>query len=292
VPRALLFLYAESPVHAGADSSVGAVDLPIQREANTGLPVIWGQSLKGALREHAAPHLPVEAVFGSAPPEPGVAVDALRPGTLSVGDAQLVALPVPTLQRTFAWAASPLTLGRVARKGTLAGVTAPDPVPAATSATGLAADAAWVSESTVLGPYVLPCRQDAAAKSWASWVAGNAIPKAQPMPHFAGKIRADLLTVPDDLLTTLGRECTEVSARVQLGAKDEDGQPTKTVAQGPFYGEYLPTETIMAALLECSDTDHFAALLKLLDGEILRIGGDETIGKGLMWCRTVSGGAT
>lgn len=75
MPRALLFLYAESPVHAGADSSVGVVDLPIQREASTGLPVIWGQSLKGALREHVArvrsAQLPVEEVFGTSPPGTG-----------------------------------------------------------------------------------------------------------------------------------------------------------------------------------------------------------------------------
>src|SRR5260370_27370386 len=72
--NAVLFLYAESPIHAGGSDSLGAIDLPIQRECTTGLPVIWGQSVKGALRERArqawtSPGDPdVEAVFGTAPP--------------------------------------------------------------------------------------------------------------------------------------------------------------------------------------------------------------------------------
>ena len=53
--RALLFLYAETPVHAGADTGLGALDLPIQREVTTGLPIIKGESLKGALRERLRP---------------------------------------------------------------------------------------------------------------------------------------------------------------------------------------------------------------------------------------------
>jgi CRISPR/Cas system CMR subunit Cmr4 (Cas7 group RAMP superfamily) len=68
-PR-VLFLFAETPVHAGGSEAVGPVDLPIQREASTGLPVIWGQSLKGALRQavrDATGDKPdEEAVFGSA----------------------------------------------------------------------------------------------------------------------------------------------------------------------------------------------------------------------------------
>ena len=49
----LLYLYAESPVHTGAAGSLDVLDLPVQREAATGYPVIWGQSLKGALRQAA-----------------------------------------------------------------------------------------------------------------------------------------------------------------------------------------------------------------------------------------------
>ncbi|HLY31875.1 MAG TPA: RAMP superfamily CRISPR-associated protein, partial [Ktedonobacterales bacterium] len=47
---ALLFLYTETPLHAGTGASLGIVDLPIQREVHTQYPMIQGSSVKGALR--------------------------------------------------------------------------------------------------------------------------------------------------------------------------------------------------------------------------------------------------
>ena len=124
----LLYLYAESPVHAGAADSVDVLDLPVQREASTGYPVIWGQSLKGALRQGAREAAGwdglVTRVFGS---EPGdrTGDGGTTPGLLAVGDAQLVAMPVPTLRRTFAWVTSEIALGRLARKYRALGREAP-----------------------------------------------------------------------------------------------------------------------------------------------------------------------
>ena len=48
--KAALFLYAVSPVHVGAGSSVGVIDNPIQRERHTGHPSFAGSGIKGALR--------------------------------------------------------------------------------------------------------------------------------------------------------------------------------------------------------------------------------------------------
>jgi CRISPR type III-B/RAMP module RAMP protein Cmr4 len=47
---AMLFLYCETPVHAGTGTSLSIVDLPIQRERITGLPIVQASSLKGVLR--------------------------------------------------------------------------------------------------------------------------------------------------------------------------------------------------------------------------------------------------
>ena len=99
-------------VHTGAADSAGVIDLPVQREAATGYPVIWGQSLKGALcqaAEDAGWGGRVTSVFGS---EVGDNRDdgGTSPGTLAVGDAQLVAMPVPTLRHTFAWLTSEVAL--------------------------------------------------------------------------------------------------------------------------------------------------------------------------------------
>lgn len=115
----MLTLLAETPVHAGGPESLAAVDLPIQREAATGLPVIWGQSLKGALRQAwRDAELPgQEAVFGSPPPGEGSTGEgSLTKGVISVGDAQLLLFPAATLRQVFAWVTAPLLLNRLCRK--------------------------------------------------------------------------------------------------------------------------------------------------------------------------------
>lgn len=320
--RNLLFLYAESPVHPGAGEGTGDLDLPVQREAGTRLPVIWGQSLKGALRDHArgawgGREPALERIFGSAPPgagsdddgdhtgdagdsdgggdaggERGTAAgrarrqEALKPGSLAVGDAQLVAFPAPTLERTFAWATSPLALGRLRRKARLAGAPALPDTPAGVNDTTCATTTAapW-NGKLVLGPYVLDSTADQAVDHWGRRLARDGLPRADggdvddDFAFFRAKLGNDLVVTPDDLLGRLSRECSEITPRVQLR------EDSKTVKHGPFQVEFLPTETILVALLDCRDADDLGRLRELLDGTVLRVGGEETVGKGLMWCR-------
>lgn len=285
----LLYLYAESPVHTGAAGSLDLLDLPVQREAATGYPVIWGQSLKGALRQ-AAGDAPgwtpdqVTKVFGSVIKEPGDD-GGTTPGTLAVGDAQLVAMPVPTLRRTFAWLTSEIALGRLARKYKTLGREALA-TPTVLEDAGICASPAWSqSDKEVLGPVVVqfdrPFSEPLAA--WAERIAADALGEDAVFAPFAAKLRDDLVLAGAGLVPVLLRECTEQAVRVQL---NED---SKTVKEGPFYSEYLPAETIMAASLTLRGTGDSAgnreALRSLLDGELLQIGGDETLGKGLVWGR-------
>jgi CRISPR-associated protein Cmr4 len=286
VTEFVLYLYAESPVHAGAADSLDVLDLPVQREAATSYPVIWGQSLKGALRQAAgdAGWRPdqVVPVFGS---EVGEQAEGggTTPGALAVGDAQLVAMPVPTLRRTFAWLTSEIALGRLARKYATLRRPAP-PVPQAPADAGAAATADWTeAASEVLGPCVIPLggAPDEGLAAWAQLLAQDALQPGEAFAPFAGKLRRDLVLAGSDLMPTLLRECTEQSVRVQLGE-------TKTVQNGPFYSEYLPAETILAAALTLrrgASPATLGALRELLHGTLLRIGGDETLGKGLMWAR-------
>jgi len=106
---ALIGLLAETSIHAGAGQSGGVIDLPIQREAHTAWPVIYGSAVKGALRalaeERQAPWLKV--VFG---PETTNASD--HAGALLVGDARLLLLPVRSLTGHFKWVTCPALLQR------------------------------------------------------------------------------------------------------------------------------------------------------------------------------------
>jgi CRISPR-associated protein Cmr4 len=308
VTHYLLYLYAESPVHTGAADSAGVIDLPVQREAATKYPVIWGQSLKGALRQAA-----VDAgwgdrvikVFGS---EPGAAGESSQtsPGTLAVGDAQLVAMPVPTLRRTFAWVTSTVALSRLARKYRVLGrdtdelprvasdaaVAVPvevagQPKAAAGATAASSASYGW-SGIEVIGPCLVPFRAASPElATWADRIATDVLGWDDVFAPFADKLRVDLLTVGEELVSVLLAECTEQSVRVQLNASK------KTVEKGPFYTEYLPTETILAASLtlrgEGDTPEDRAALTGLFDKKLAQIGGDETIGKGLVWCRLLEG---
>jgi CRISPR-associated protein Cmr4 len=49
----MLYIYVETPLHAGSGSSVGIVDLPIQRERTTHYPVVQASGVKGKLRAEA-----------------------------------------------------------------------------------------------------------------------------------------------------------------------------------------------------------------------------------------------
>ncbi len=288
----VLYLYAESPVHTGAADSVDVLDLPVQREATTGYPVIWGQSLKGALRQAAADAgdeggwggSRVEQVFGSAIERPD-ADGGTRPGTLAVGDAQLVAMPVPTLRRTFAWLTSEIALGRLARKYQALNRRAPD-LPGVAQDTGAAASGEWTTQARpeVLGPCLVPLREDSAVTGWAARIADDAFAPDAAFRPFASKFQNDLVLLGSDIVPVLLRECTEQAVRVQLSE-------SKTVVNGPFYSEYLPAETIMAAALTLRGRgdvpENRDALRGLLDGRLLQVGGDETLGKGLMWGRLI-----
>ncbi|MEU4828518.1 type III-B CRISPR module RAMP protein Cmr4 [Actinomadura sp. NPDC023710] len=289
--RALLFLYAETPVHAGGDGASGALDMPIQREVGTGYPIIKGESLKGALRDHTRSvldHATWTAIFGAEPPKQGTPAGALLPGSIRVHEAQVLAFPVPTLVDTFAWTLSPLVRARLARRAALTGVRiGPADVP-----DDPADDTCWTSGGddqrhlAVLGSYQVTAQGSRNVRDWARAVAELALPPSAEHEYFRALLGKQLYVVSADLFKALVRECTSVVARVQLG-KEVKGVMTKTVAHGPFYSEYLPAETLMAAMVETREAAQLQVLIEQLDGQVVQVGGDETVGKGLMWCRLV-----
>ncbi len=110
---------ALTPLHPGSGARIsGVVDLPIQREAHSGLPVIYGSSLKGSLRS-AAPHKlrgvnqiqdVIREIFGSKPGE-----RPLEMGEAIFTDAKLLFFPVKSLRGVYAWITSPFILSRFSR---------------------------------------------------------------------------------------------------------------------------------------------------------------------------------
>jgi CRISPR-associated protein Cmr4 len=109
----MIGIYAETPVHPGSGATKGAVDLPVQRESHTGIPLIPASSLKGVLRNKAEQKVGktdprIAEVFG---PEKGDEYG----GALAPTDARLLLFPVRSLEGIFAWVTCPMVIQRFAR---------------------------------------------------------------------------------------------------------------------------------------------------------------------------------
>lgn len=285
MPHRLLVLFAETPVHAGASGSFGLVDQPIQREATTRLPVIWGQSLKGALRDAARGDTAadgwVERIFGSKPPGQGDQVDngELTKGGVSFGDAQLLLFPAPTMRNTFAWVTSRLVLDRLSRKVALTGAGTPKALTVAEPAKEVFAAGQGWSGRQLVGPFLGSVMPTPAATALSASLADLVFPDhADVFAAAHAKMREDVILVRDDVLSELTVTGTDVVARVRLKID------SKTADDGGlFHSEHLPTESVLVSVLSGPE-DQLAVLERMLDGQPIQIGGDETIGKGVMWC--------
>src|SRR2546428_12600372 len=97
----MLYLYVETPLHAGVGSGLSSIDLPIQRERTTQYPMIQGSGIKGKLRSAAYAATEgekptwtkdeVTTVFG--PEKEG----SEHAGALIAGDARILLFPVRSL---------------------------------------------------------------------------------------------------------------------------------------------------------------------------------------------------
>lgn len=280
---ALVFLHALSPLHAGTGQGIGAIDLPIAREKATGIPYLPGSSLKGVLRDRAAPWDPKTrfAVFG-----PDTESASEHAGAVQVGDAKLLLFPVRSLYGVFALVTSPYLLERFRREAKIVGLGTPEILEVQNPGQALLA-----RDSRVLGDggkvYLedldLEAREEAGA--WEDWLA----------QHLEAPVKGRLVVVHDDLMGYLLETATEVVARIRL---DDE---TKTVAPGAlWYEESLPTESVLYSLLRTEDSrrkgqnlsaEAILAMVKgLLEGPV-QLGGKATVGRGLCAFKVVGGPA-
>lgn len=280
----ILALYAVTPCHAGSGSSTGIVDLPIQRERHTNWPLIQASGVKGALRAHfdrfkgciqEKPQAETfeqitDLVFGAETQKGDHA------GSLSIGDAKILAFPMRSNISPFVWITCPAVLKRLNR------------------------DLALIGEKEIdLKP--LADLGDVAAK----WIFGKASDtsvlledmEVKPVDDFSlseGKgtqlfAKAERLLVVSDTVFGYGvTHCTQVMAQIKIEQK------TGTTQDGSLrYQEELPTDTLMYSIVFWGDSrddkDKASLQASTIRGYIekevvaghLQIGGDETLGRGI-----------
>jgi len=313
----IMYIYAETPIHAGSGATLGVVDLPIQRERHTGFPIIQGSSLKGVLRNslkgvkdnalsNKCKICPIKEndivkeacricgdIFGT---EEGI-------GGVSITDAKILAFPVRTLKGVFGWITCPLVLSRYKRDLSLVkGGDINWNIPNFNSEEAIISKDSNLKEDNCV--YIeelqLKCVENEIVSTIAKEIS-EALPDNNIYKEIKEKLKKDLVIVSNDVFRDLINLTTEIVTRIRI-------DPLKgIVKEGALWTEeYLPTDTILYSLIlipsartlnlddlneklrnEIENLKNYAEkivkLFKILyDGRILQIGGDETIGKGFV----------
>lgn len=265
----ILFVYAETSLHAGSGTAVGAVDLPIQRERMSDLPLVQGSGIKGALREQLKDTLETMkrnqpkhetdpkdhlwlTLFGHEPPRDGAAPSPeqeMFAGAMSLTDARLLLFPVRTVVGGWAWATCPMILERLFRDLETVKLQAPvwttrvleEGAARVGTKCSVLADGALLIEDVEY-----PAEPDPQVDALAVWLKTNAMPSgeaAKSYGAFGDRLSGQLVVLPDTELKFLTQHATEVVTRIRIDPK------TGTVADGALWSEEsLPAETVLYSL--------------------------------------------
>lgn len=309
----MLFLRARTPLHPGAGASVGAVDLPVQREKHTAWPMIQSSAIKGVLRDHYRLHLMengtpsrreadeddgLKALFGPAKSDDN---NDQYAGAVGFTDARILAFPLRSARGVFAWVTCPGVVTRLIEDIQLCGAAAPFDSPIITDDSTiilgeLAKSTLWItsraqSHGLVLEDMLFDREDDSQrdhAEKLANWLACNVLDINGATPAQFVDPRQRLVILPDGAFTHAVKYCTEIVTRIAL---DYDKKKVKRGAL--FSQELLPSETLLYAvsLAEkprgggiATAAAAMASLQEVFERKTIQLGGDETTGKG--WCDT------
>lgn len=309
----MLYLYVETPLHAGVGSGLSSIDLPIQRERTTQYPMIQGSGIKGKLRAVAEGMLEreqkpfdnkqqklVDIIFG---PENGNE----HAGALIAGDARILLFPVRSLNGVFAYATSYDVLNRFIRDMNRGGSAMDWKLPAEELEEGMihvtSNSQVEVNNKVVLEEFTYKVQSqpteadgETLVDTIANWLANNALPQTDVYAYWREKLRHSLVILPEEDFRDFVVNATEIITRIRIDRKK------KTVDGGGLWTEeHLPSDTLLYAPIYATDArktkqdgekgvpeKHAKEVLdmatKLEDGQqsYLQLGGDETVGRGMV----------
>lgn len=279
-----LGLTTETPLHCGAESGAGYVDLPVQRERHTSYPVVPGSTIKGVLRDELLEKLGgkdgVETFFGKE--------DASSPGQVAFGDGLLVAFPVRSSEAPFHWVTCPFALTRALRA---AGQSLEVPAPDADTAWAAAKGGEVLLEELVVTRVASP-ELFADENSALAFVLSLLPPPERGFGYVRDLLPQRLLIVTDDAFRELVETGTEVVTRIKLNYRgttttvpkeeaEKDGKNDIERQGNLFVEELVPADTLFFAPLRAPGEPPAAFVEALRKSPLIRLGGDETIGRGL-----------
>lgn len=285
----LLALYAQTNIHAGTgQNTISSIDLPIQREAHTSYPCVYGSATKGALRakfdaDSDNDKATTKRLFGSE-----TSGDNGNAGCLAITDTRLLLLPVRSLTSHFKWVTCPALLNRFKQDMARMGKSTPNPI-VVPNETEDKKPIAIVHESTNKDDlYLEEYRLETQGKNLSEWI--SALSELMPSDTKAA-LEKQLTVVSDDLFAFLAQNSTPVHAHNKLDSN------TKSVEKGMlWWEESLPADTLLYTCIhafngreltedkkhsQVTAVDNLAAFTSVMSGKpYLQIGGNETVGMG------------
>lgn len=293
-----LYLYTETPLHAGTGSGLSSIDLPVQRERTTQYPMIQSSGVKGKLRAAlekdretltASEKEMVDIVFGP-PSTSGGGSD--HAGALIVSDARLLLFPVRSLNGIFAYTTSYDVLSRfkrdIEREPTAVKLDWDVPKPPSEKVLVTSNSEIHYKNNIVLEEFSFDAQADEKVDTIADWIAQNALPNLGT-DYWSNKIKLSLAILPNDVFRDFVLYATEVITRVRLDRE------RKTVEKGALWTEeHLPADTLLYVPLYAAKArkknsqvteQEVLAQVKALNNTYLQLGGDETVGRGLVRVR-------
>ncbi len=257
----LVYFYLLSPLHTGGATQEGNL-LGIARESHTNLPYIPSSTVRGKLRS-LTPEPDKNRLWGNTIDDVTNSSSSdtnLTQGTLWIGDASILWLPVPSLSHGVVWISCPLLLQRWTRLNRKV-EKAPEPY----------------SNNFAEGKPVY--LKDAILKSATLKPSGDLKPWI-PRSNVGSIDRA--LILPDQHCATLIQMSLWRQVKVKLGEH-------KTVDGGFRYEEAIPPDTLMyfpwgvTSQANGQAQDSQAKFSQIMaDNDILQIGGQESLGRGFV----------
>ena len=293
----IFYIQTITPTHVGSGQDLGIVDMPIQRESHTNYPKIEGSSLKGSIREafesSSKDEIKIHLTFGF--DETNASKDAKAvfkeekqkqyAGALGFSDARILLFSIKSVKGVYAYVTSKEVLERFKRDLEICGVKNSFEIPAENSITE-ESKVKVKDNIVILEEYSFEVEEKKETTNLAEFLVKQTGIES---------IKEKLVVLEDDVFKDFVTQFTEVITRTKID------NSTGTVKDGAlFTEEYLPAETIMYSLAMASpifapieDKKGLADEVKVLEffkeiPEVIQIGGNATIGKGI--CKIITKG--
>jgi len=289
----LLIFWCETPLHPGVGMVVrGNVDLPIQREKLTGLPMMQASSIKGALRKAAKSQISNDEVIALFGPEPSPPAPE-HAGSMLLTDAHILLFPVSSVKGMMCWVTSPMVLARFRQALRYIGgdLEVPQDLKenkvAVSDNSNLKVRVNGKDKVILMDELELEVDHEKSQQvaDISQWIISRLIPEDPSYNYIRWTLPLRLAIVNDDVFRGITQRGTEVLTRVRL--KD-----TKVVDEhGLWSEEHLPAFTALYCSIFMPEKFRGGGSSKepkevfdnvIMNAKRIVLGGHETVGRGIV----------